>query len=195
MATIELDKPSTALLIADYYVDIVGSIPHAVERDCLARTVALRAAARRAGLLICYSATVFRTGYPEIGAYNKIMVPRKQSGNPAVADPLAIIHPDVRPGDDEIVIGKRRVNAMFGTDLGIVLAARGIRTLIMLGYATSGVVLSTTRYAADMDYRLLIVEDCCTDQDASVHDFLCKKIFPRQADVVTSADLISSLGA
>lgn len=194
MAKIEIDKNTTALFIGDYYADIVGTVAHAVERNCLAKTVALRAAARKAGVLVSYSATVFRPGFPEIGTQNKIFVARKQSGSPAVADPVSIIHPSVRPGDDEIVVGKRRVNAMFATDLHLVLSARGIRTLIMLGYATSGVVLSTARYAADLDYRLLIVEDCCIDSDASVHDFLCTKIFPRQTDVVQSADLIQSLG-
>ncbi len=194
MAAIELDKGSTALLIGDCYADIMSSLPHAVDRQCLARTVRLREAARKAGLLVCYSATVFRPGYPEIGDYNKILVPRKLSGNPAVADPLTLIHPALRPAGDEVVVGKRRVNALFGTDLPIVLSAHRIRTLVLLGYATSGVVLSTSRYAADMDLRVLVVEDCCADQDAAVHDFLCQKIFPRQADVVQSTDLIATLG-
>jgi nicotinamidase-related amidase len=56
-------------------------------------------------------------------------------------------------------------------------------------------VLSTTRYAADADYRLFIVEDCCADADPAVHDFLCARIFPRQADVVQSADVIKALVA
>jgi len=41
------------------------------------------------------------------------------------------------------------------------LRARGIETLILTGIATSGVVLSTLRHAADADYRLLVVGDCC----------------------------------
>lgn len=195
MADIKLDKGSTALLIADFYADVMGSIAHAVGRNCIEKTLALREAARRAGLLICYSATVFRPGYPEIGERNKIFVPRKRASKPAVSDPLALIHPALRPADGEIVVGKRRVNALFGTDLSIVLSAHEIRTLILLGYATSGVVLSTTRYAADLDYRLIVVEDCCADQEADVHDFLCRSILSRQADVVQSSDLIRSLGA
>ncbi len=54
-------------------------------------------------------------------------------------------------------------------------------------------VLSTVRYAADLDYRLLVVEDCCADQDPEVHDFLTQRIFPRQADVVNSQDVIEAL--
>ena len=56
-------------------------------------------------------------------------------------------------------------------------------------------VLSTVRCAADLDYRLVVVEDCCSDQQPDVHDFLTQRIFPRQADVVTSEEVIAALAA
>ncbi len=96
--------------------------------------------------------------------------------------------------EGEVVVGKHRVNALFGTDLDMTLRANNIETIILLGYATSGVVLSTTRYAADADYRIIIAEDCCSDSDIEVHDFLTQRIFPRQADVVQSEDVIKALG-
>jgi nicotinamidase-related amidase len=91
------------------------------------------------------------------------------------------------------VVGKHRVNALYGTALDLILRANNIDTLIILGYATSGVVLSTTRYAADLDYRLVIVEDCCADQDPEVHNFLTQRIFPRQAEVVSAIEVIQAL--
>ena len=194
MADITLDKSKTALLIADFYGDMMSTIPHAVERQVVEKTQALQKAARDAGILICYSATVFRSGYPEISDRNKTFSLRKASGQPAVGDPMQVIHSAVKPIDGEVVVGKHRVNALFGTDLDMTLKANDIHNLILLGYATSGVVLSTTRYAADLDYRLYIVEDCCADQDAEVHDFLTLRIFPRQADVVQSEDVIKALG-
>ncbi len=195
MADITLDKAHTALLVADFYAEQMGKLPHAVGRKCLEKTLALRQAARAAGLLVCYSATVFRPGYVEVSDRNKTFSERKRTGGPANADPLKVIHPQMQPAEGEPVCGKHRVNALFGTELAMILGARNVDTLILLGYATSGVVLSTTRYAADADYRLFIVEDCCADNDPAVHDFLCAKIFPRQADVVQSADLIKALAA
>jgi nicotinamidase-related amidase len=53
------------------------------------------------------------------------------------------------------------------------------------GIATSGVVLSTLREAADKDYQLTILSDCCADGDEEVHRVLISKIFPRQAEVIT----------
>lgn len=193
MTDIRFDKQHTALLVADFYTEFMGSLPHSISRDCIGRTVALLEQARRTGILVCYSATVFRPGYPEVNDRNKIFAQRKRSGQPANPDPLAIIHPAVRPLDHEPVVGKHRVNAMFCTDLEVILRGRDVHTLILLGYATSGVILSTTRYAADADYRLVVVEDCCADTDAQVHDFLCARILPRQADVVHSTDVIRAL--
>ena len=184
---------STALIIADFYKDMMGTIPHSIERNVLDNTQKLQKAARQSGMLICYSATVFRPGYIEISDRNKTFSQRKNSGQPAVSDPIEVIHPGVSPIDGEGVVGKHRVNALYGTDLDMTLRANQINTIIILGYATSGVVLSTTRFAADSDYSIIIVEDCCADTDPEVHNFLMEKIFPRQADVVTSVDMIKAL--
>ena len=193
MPDITLDKSTTALLIADFYREMMNTVPHATERQVVEKTQALQKAARDAGIMVCYSATVFRPGYPEISDRNKTFSQRKASGQPAVSDPMQVIHEAVRPREGEVVVGKHRVNALYGTDLDLTLRANNIATLVLLGYATSGVVLSTTRYAADADYRLVIVEDCCSDQDPQVHDFLMQRVFPRQADVVQSADVIRAL--
>ena len=184
---------STSLIIADFYKDMMGTIPHSIERNVLDNTQKLQKAARQSGMLICYSATVFRPGYIEISDRNKTFSQRKNSGQPAVSDPIEVIHPGVSPIDGEVVVGKHRVNALYGTDLDMTLRANQINTIIILGYATSGVVLSTTRFAADSDYSIIIVEDCCADTDPEVHNFLMEKIFPRQADVVTSIDMIKAL--
>ena len=61
--------------------------------------------------------------------------------------------------------------------------------------ATSGVVLSTVRHGADADYRLVVVKDACADRDEEVHRVLTEKVFPRQATVVTAAELVQALGA
>jgi nicotinamidase-related amidase len=193
MPEVTLEQSTTALLIADFYADMMASLPHAVDRGVVEKTQGLQQAARSAGLLVCYSATVFRPGYVEISDRNKTFSQRKASGAPAVSDPLQVIHAGVAPIEGEVVVGKHRVNALYGTDLDMTLRANNIQTIILLGYATSGVVLSTTRFAADADYRIIIVEDCCSDSDPEVHDFLTQRIFPRQADVVQSADVIAAL--
>ena len=193
MADFSIDRSTTALLIADFYAEAMGTLPHAVERGVVQKTVELQAAAREAGMMVCYCATVFRPGYPEISQRNKTFSARKASGQPAVFDPVAVIHPDVRPRDGEVVVGKHRVNALFGTGLDVALTGNNINTIILLGYATSGVVLSTTRYASDRDYRLFIVADCCADSEPDVHDFLIGRILNRQAEIVTANEAVNAI--
>ncbi len=66
--------------------------------------------------------------------------------------------------------------------------------MILAGIATSGVVLSTVRDAADRDYRIFVLSDGCADRDDEVHAVLTQKVFPRQAWVVTIAELADRLG-
>ena len=58
---------------------------------------------------------------------------------------------------------KHRISPFVSTDLETLLRANGIDTLVLAGVHTSGVVLSTVRHAGDLDYRLVIVRDCCAD--------------------------------
>jgi nicotinamidase-related amidase len=80
--------------------------------------------------------------------------------------------------EDDITVTKHRVGTFTGTDLDMILRAKDIDTLILFGIATSGVVLSTVRHAADADYRLIVVKDCCADQDPEVHACLRIRFFP-----------------
>ena len=124
------------------------------------KTVALQQTARGAGIMVCYCATVFRPGYPEIGGRNKTFGQRKASGQAAVFDPLAVIHPAVAPAEGEVVVGASTgVNALYGTGAGRGIAGpTTYMTWSYWGMPTSGVVLSTVRYASDLDYNLFVVE-------------------------------------
>src|SRR3990172_13190266 len=97
MAEITLERRRTALLIADFYAEQMSKLEHATKRRCVEKAVGVRESARRAGLLILYSATVFRDGYPEIGGGQKNFLPRKKTGGPAAAGPPHAIDPQPRP--------------------------------------------------------------------------------------------------
>ena len=98
------------------------------------------------------------------------------------------IHPEVTPEPGDIVVTKRRVSAFAGSDLDVVLRAGGIDHLVLTGIATSGVVLSTLREAADRDLTLTVLADACLDSDPEVHRVLTEKVFPMQAEVTTVAE-------
>src|ERR1051326_3098026 len=154
--------------------------------DFLTRINTAITAARAASIPVIYVMVAFRPGYPEISPNNKSFSAIKQGQSPLQANVTAMgIHPDIAPQPTDIVVTKRRVSAFTGSDLEVVLRAQGIAHLVLCGIATSGVVLSTLREAADKDYRLTILSDGCVDGDEEVQRVLLSKVFPRQADVVT----------
>jgi nicotinamidase-related amidase len=145
-------------------------------------------AARAGGLPVIYVVVGFRPGYPEISPRNKMFggLPRRAAA--AGGEQAMQIHPDVAPEPGDIIVTKRRVSAFAGSDLDVVLRAGEIDHLVLSGIATSGVVLSTLRQAADLDFGLTVLADGCLDADPEVHRVLTEKVFPHQAEVMTVAD-------
>jgi nicotinamidase-related amidase len=150
-------------------------------------------AARRTGLPVTYVRVAFRPGAPEVSLNNRSFA--HLAGQPGMeADsPLTQIHPAVAPEPEDVVVVKKRVSAFAGSDLDMVLRAQGIDTLVLTGIATSGVVLSTVREAADRDYRLVVLHDACLDADPEVQRVLTGKVFPRQAEVLSTLEWVERL--
>jgi nicotinamidase-related amidase len=195
MAEVTLEKSKTSLMMADFHADTMGFIPLVQERHTFEQAREVLDAAWEAGVLVIYIVVNFRLGYPEISDRNKTFSQRKTSGPPPAPDPASLIHPSVSPRPEEPIIVKHRVNAFFGTDLDMILRAQDIDTLLLMGHATSGVILSTVRYAADADYRIVVVEDGCADRDLEVHQFLMEKVFPRQATVTSAREVVAALAS
>ena len=193
MSQLTVEPRTAALLVMDFQTAVVEMI--AAEKDALVtRTADLVEGARKAGMRVIYVVVAFRAGYPEVSPKNQSFAPIRESGRFTEGSSGTEVHARLAPKPGEAVVTKHRVSAFAGTDLEMVLRANGIDTLVLAGLATSGVVLSTVRHAADADYRLVIVEDCCGDRDAEVHRVLVEKVFPRQATVVKAAELSSALG-
>jgi nicotinamidase-related amidase len=88
----------------------------------------------------------------------------------------------------------RALATATGSDLETILRAHRIDHLVLAGIATGSVVLSTLHEASDKDYRLSVLSDGCANRDPEVHTVLLNKVFPRQAEVLTTADWITGLG-
>jgi nicotinamidase-related amidase len=189
---LSIDTKSSALLVMDFQTLIVNG--YATDQEALlARTKSLLDAARGKGMKVIYVVVGFRPGYPEVSDRNMIFRSIKEAGRLAADDPTSGIHSAVAPIAGESVVTKHRVGAFAGTDLEMILRANNIETLLLAGIATSGVVLSTVRHAADADYRLVVVKDCCSDPDAEVQRVLVEKVFARQAVVATAEQIIAAL--
>jgi nicotinamidase-related amidase len=180
------------LLLMDFQHGIVESLgaPSVVEAADRAAK-----AARAAGIPVMFVRVAFRPGYPEVAESNATFsaVTAQAADGMTQDHPHTQVHAALTPLDGEPVIIKRRVSAFSGSDLDVLLRGAGADTLILAGIATSGVVLSTLRQAADLDYRLTVLADACADRDEEVHRVLTEKVFPRQAVVTTTDEWIESL--
>jgi len=169
---LSLERGKTAVLIMDYQNRQLSGFSGEYQNALLERANTVLAKAREANIPVLY-----------------VEVRRGER------TPETEIHSSIVPRPGEPVFTKSRVGPFSTTDLDESLKKQGIETLVLMGISTSGCVLSAVRWAADIDYRLVVVSDCCADRDEEVNRVLMEKVFPRQATVVTSPEIIQAMGA
>lgn len=180
-----LDPATTALLVIDMQVggvsqggalgesghDLTG-MPAVVER-CAAAI----AAARRGGVPIVHVRVANLPG----GASSPpgwLRALRNQSnGRPIDVSRLSVegapdteFCPECRPEPGEHVLTKRRPSAFFATDLALVLRARQVESVAVVGISTGGCVEATLRDATHHDFYAVLLEDAVGAYDREVHE-------------------------
>jgi nicotinamidase-related amidase len=190
---LSVDPARTAVLSMDLQAGIVSL--YVKDQELLTRAASVLRRARAVGMRVIHVQVGFRANLPEVSTRNLLFAGIKSSPQHQrlFQGTAGAIHSAVAPQADEIVITKHRVSAFAGTDLEMILRANDIETLVLFGIATSGVVLSTLLEAADADYRLVVIKDCCADLDLELHNCLVNKLFPRQAHVLTASEFLGHL--
>jgi nicotinamidase-related amidase len=179
----EQNNQTRALLVMDMQASILSRLPET--SSLLSHVKRAIATARDQKIPVIYVVVGFRQGAPEISMKNKSFSANKNMMTSLSMEEMIKVHPELILLPAEITVVKRRISAFTGSDLEVILRAFSIQHLILSGVSSSGVVLSTLREAADKDYILTILKDCCADADDEVHRVLMNKIFPRQADVIS----------
>jgi len=177
---------NSALLVMDLQVGLVDRFPDSA--SLLDRLRLAIDTARNRDIPVIFVRVGFRPGTPEVSPRNKSFSAVAALGGHGESDPATQIHPALGARPEDPIVVKRRVSAFTGSDLEVLLRSLGVDHLVLSGIATSGVVLSTIREAADRDYQLTVLRDGCADADEEVHRVLLDKVFARHADVVTIAD-------
>ena len=172
----ELEPARTALVIIDMQRDFLepGGFGAALGNDVsrLRRTIAptqrLLAAARAVNLLVIHTREGhrpdladlppakrargrFATGIGDPGPMGRILV-RGEPGHDII--------PELAPIAGEPVIDKPGKGAFFATDLGAILAHRGVKNLLVAGVTTEVCVSTTVREANDRGFDCLVLDDC-----------------------------------
>ncbi|AFT89845.1 isochorismatase family cysteine hydrolase [Paraburkholderia phenoliruptrix] len=178
----------TALIVMHYQTDIL-ELFSSVAPTLLVNTRKLCDAARAKGVGVYFANLRFSPGYPEVSPLNKNGQGIKQLGLFVDDQPS----PELGRQANEPLVIAHRASVFFGTDLEARLSAHGIDSLIMVGIASTGVVLSSVAYASDADFRLYTVKDCCYDPDQVVHDHLFSTAFESRTTVLSLADALRLL--
>lgn len=162
-----VDPKTTALLNVDLQnVFVEGyaiSSPNGPE--VVAQLNRVSAACRKAGIMVIHTAQETRADGANRGVASEVVLSymashqMKHHGTIAHKSEAAALSKrlDVQPSD--VVLVKPRYGAFTGTDLDLILRARGINTVIIGGIATNVCCDTTAREACMRDYKVFFLSD------------------------------------
>ncbi|MFF1746610.1 MFS transporter [Streptomyces mirabilis] len=184
-----LDPARTALLLMDFQPVVLGAVPD--PQGVLARAGEALAWARAHGAHVVFvRVALAEKDAAAVPAHNKTFSQAVAAGYLTDGTAATAVHESLKAEENDLTVRKTRISAFASdTDLRAELRARGVDTLVLAGLSTSGVVLTTLRQAADEDYRLFLLADATADPDPEVHRVLMEKVFPHQAEIISTADL------
>jgi len=107
--------------------------------------------------------------------------------------PEVELHPRLGRRANEPLLRKKYPSAFFGTDLAMLLASRGIDTILIAGCTTSGCVRATAVDGLQHGFRVMVVRETVGDRAPAAHDQSLVDIHAKYGDVVSLAASLSYL--
>ena len=123
------------------------------------------------------------TGKP---GWNNLLLPKDEWASEIV--------PELAPEGDEIVVTKMTDSALAGSNLRLLLANMGVRTVVCCGVFTDQCVSSTVRSLADESFNVVVVEDCCAAGSEELHHKELEIINMIYCNVMSSTELKAMMG-
>ncbi len=154
--------------------------------QAIAQTAVLLAAAREAGVPVCFTRVVYAADGSDAGIFclkaPGLKILTEDHVSSAVVDELA-------PAPGEYVLRKTQPSAFFGTDLIGWLVQRRVDTLIVTGATTSGCVRATVVDAMSHNFRTIVATDCVGDRALGPHDANLFDMGQKYADLMSGAEI------
>ena len=154
--------------------------------QAIAQTAVLLAAAREAGVPVCFTRVVYAADGSDAGIFclkaPGLKILTEDHVSSAVVDELA-------PAPGEYVLRKTQPSAFFGTDLIGWLVQRRVDTLIVTGATTSGCVRATVVDAMSHNFRTIVATDCVGDRALGPHDANLFDMGQKYADLMSGTEI------
>ena len=113
---------------------------------------------RTAGVLIIHTSHVIRPDRSNIGVMGEI-IPSENTDMIRKGMPSAELYDRLNVADGDVLLDKPRFGSFHGTDLELILRARGIDTIIVSGICTNICCETTAREANVRDFRVFFLTD------------------------------------
>lgn len=159
----------------------------------LERINRLADACRAAGILVIHVAHVLEPDGSNAGILADIYPAVRSEGFLNRGTTSAALHQGVvvEPGD--ILLEKPRYGAFHGTDLEMILRARGIDTVIIAGTGTDVCCDTTAREAHSRDFRVLFLSDGTFTHPPEAHQATLTTIGGIFGQVLTVEDVLQKI--
>ncbi|MBM3572831.1 MAG: isochorismatase family protein [Alphaproteobacteria bacterium] len=194
-----------ALLVIDMTYGFTGDRPEPILRSikrwpnssglaawsaiAVIRTLLDKAHAK--GLPVFYCRNAIRDdGWDWGGWHRKSRRTAEWTGGPTNLESNAFVA-DIAPLPQDIVIGKTKPSAFFGTPLISQLTQLGADTLVVTGNTTSGCVRAAVIDAFSYNLHVAVVEDGCFDRAEASHAINLCDMNAKYADVISGTEIIA----
>lgn len=196
----DLSPTRTAVLAVHLQGDIVGQAggmsdmfyEQVTARDVLRKAAQVLDSARGAGAGVIYTRVAFAPDYSDMHANSLLLAGTAEAQCLQEGTPGASITAEVTPASGDLVITHQRIGAFAGTDLERILRDRGVSTLLVLGVATNASVETNARWASDLGFDVVLVEDACSTTSPEAHEASVASL-GMVATIASSADVIAAL--
>jgi nicotinamidase-related amidase len=167
---------------------LVGTIPYARE---------LAAAFRTARRPVIYVAHVLKADYSDAAwPYWRLGIEPSTGNRTHCVEGTwgAQIIDELTPHDGEHLVVKKGFGGFANTALDTTLRNMGVTTCVIAGVTTCVCVSNTVRGGVEHNYRMILVRDAVAEVSRHTHDAELKTMSRIFADVMTTDEVVASLG-
>lgn len=164
------------LLTIDFINDIVhpeGKISsvatYVKDNNVIQNTNTAINTARRNNILIAHVKVGFSNNYIECPNHSPVFAKAKELGALKLGAWGTEFHKELNVDEDDAIIIKHRISAIYGTSLVTLLTAHKINHVILTGVSTNMAIESTARELHDRDFEITTLEDCCGAATPELH--------------------------
>jgi len=171
-----------------------GALARAVrDRGVLSRLAPLLDACRARGVPVIY---LTKERHPSIPAPSHATIYKMAGPSPTLVHGTwgAQVVDEIKPTEGDLVLPRfTSIDPSYGTELWSICDSMGLTALVLAGISTTLAVEGTARAAANRNYRVIVVEDCCASVPHEWHQFSVTNVLPLIGEVCPSEDVVGAL--